>query len=1105
MAVLFYGDSVAAGYKHIEAVAYARKFSLEPNPEYPEFALDCTNFASQVLLAGGAKMSPDGESVASGLGITGGAGDWFVRKSDKSLLLTRNISRARSWGLANDLYDYLSAPSGRMYENRPVGTIIKSATLSSNSTPEELFSSIKPALAASRAGDMVFFDFSAEGRMSHATTITQAVGGSWALSYHSINRKDLPIGDFLNMWVKYRSEEGIVAPYKISVIKVGKFNLFDYVDGRKSRSIYSLLRTASVNREWFDKILSIIGLGVVNAQNSALTFVTGRTYDITVEGDNFVGNEVLNIDGAICGAASRHQGKFVQACTFGLQAHNDAKIRVVDSDFSIDVFVPPEYQSATIITPILAPNAPSLSEMSAGRVRLNWTAVSGAAGYTVTRNGVDIATLGAVTSFDDPGIYPASTQVCYRLRAISGNLLSSYSPEQCITTSSSASACTNQWNSGYSNIGIIERGTQACPVGQTGSISLAHTCGAGGVWGATQQTGSTCVTASPTSCANTWGQGTTPIGATESRQTAASCPAGQTGTVTDSHTCLATGQFGTTRTATSCNPVQCLSFWRNSGGAAATFSPGQTETFSQGCPAGQTGSILLSHDCLASGAWSATSTNNQCIAPITYSIAAAENILVGVPWTVILRTTQAVYAAEIYFPRNGKRVPLYGDLTNWESSGETSIFRALDYQVDTRLDYQVQVRRHSTSALEVLGTGSLLVRAAPVVANNPTITSSLQATQAQPYTLTVRTASAADRVTVRWPDSTSEEAYSTVDASRTAWTFGARLFMQAQPAAATVNVYRDGTTAPVGTTSATVNVIAPPATMRLISVSNNIIQGESPYFTVGSSISVTRVTVAVNGGSSVQLGGGSDAAERSFRGQVLVSVAGTQPVVITGYGPTGTAAVTLNTSVTAMAAGDRLTVANPMPTSVARSTPLEVEFPTVNPSMEMWMEFASPIGRVNLTGRFLQMTYDFPPGTYSYRLMRRDQLGNVFAITGSSGELTIRSDIFSGAFSGSQVRVSSTLARAQAITSGATVTFNFGDLIEFVTTTTQPVPTVFVRVAELSFERQLGFGVSNRTQWTGALGGLARGTYNLTLYAGNGAGSTQTSIPAPITFVLIVR
>lgn len=63
-----------------KAVAYARKYALEANPEYPLFEENCTNFVSQCLMEGGIEAEGEGKiSDRKKYTITGKAGDWFSK------------------------------------------------------------------------------------------------------------------------------------------------------------------------------------------------------------------------------------------------------------------------------------------------------------------------------------------------------------------------------------------------------------------------------------------------------------------------------------------------------------------------------------------------------------------------------------------------------------------------------------------------------------------------------------------------------------------------------------------------------------------------------------------------------------------------------------------------------------------------------------------------------------------------------------------------------------------------------------------------------------------------------------------------------------------
>jgi hypothetical protein len=307
------------------------------------------------------------------------------------------------------------------------------------------------------------------------------------------------------------------------------------------------LAHASKYQIWIDRAMQIFGVRTAWAEiiPNSLSGQLESTVTIFVEGDSFDGTERVLIDRQACSTNSYKviNGGFTQNCLLSGISPGEERIRVSKSDTGVELFIPSGYNFFALKSPVLAPLAPQLSDFGGGSIHINWNGIYGATGYIVVRNGLDIATVGAVTSFSDPFIHPLSTQVCYRLKAISGKMLSSYSPEQCLTTSGGVSVCTNQWTPGTSSVGITESGSQTCPAGQTGSITLAHTCAAGGVWTATTQTANTCRVGTPTSCTNSWTSGTTGINSVESRTLA--CPNGQSGSILESQTCLATGQFGT--------------------------------------------------------------------------------------------------------------------------------------------------------------------------------------------------------------------------------------------------------------------------------------------------------------------------------------------------------------------------------------------------------------------------------------------------------------------------------------------------------------------------------------------------------------------------------
>ena len=133
------------GYDALEAVKYAERYWNDHHFAYPVFANDCTNFISQCLYAGGAKMH--GESRTSG---------WWIR----------NGSWSYSWTTAHALYLYLKhAKSGLR------GVFV--------SDPRELL-----------LGDIICYDFEGDGRFNHTTiVVNKNAEGEPFVNAHTTNSR----------------------------------------------------------------------------------------------------------------------------------------------------------------------------------------------------------------------------------------------------------------------------------------------------------------------------------------------------------------------------------------------------------------------------------------------------------------------------------------------------------------------------------------------------------------------------------------------------------------------------------------------------------------------------------------------------------------------------------------------------------------------------------------------------------------------------------------------------------------------------------------------------------------------------------------------------
>ena len=94
----------AASYNRNAAVAYADTYATSPNSaNWPVYSDDCTNFASQVLLAGGMPMYVNYNTHTGAPETTTNDSYWFYQSGAYSY----------SWQVSWDLWNYLLTYSGR--------------------------------------------------------------------------------------------------------------------------------------------------------------------------------------------------------------------------------------------------------------------------------------------------------------------------------------------------------------------------------------------------------------------------------------------------------------------------------------------------------------------------------------------------------------------------------------------------------------------------------------------------------------------------------------------------------------------------------------------------------------------------------------------------------------------------------------------------------------------------------------------------------------------------------------------------------------------------------------------------------------------------------
>ncbi|QED47052.1 amidase domain-containing protein [Cytobacillus dafuensis] len=121
-------ERVTYEYNRLKAIQYAERWWNSNNPAYETFEVDCTNYISQCLHAGGGPMR----------GYPNRGQGWWMMKKDWSY----------SWSVANSMRLHL-----------PIAKIgLRAKEVSS---PEELL-----------LGDVICYDFQGDGRYDHTTIVT---------------------------------------------------------------------------------------------------------------------------------------------------------------------------------------------------------------------------------------------------------------------------------------------------------------------------------------------------------------------------------------------------------------------------------------------------------------------------------------------------------------------------------------------------------------------------------------------------------------------------------------------------------------------------------------------------------------------------------------------------------------------------------------------------------------------------------------------------------------------------------------------------------------------------------------------------------------------
>ena len=481
------------------------------------------------------------------------------------------------------------------------------------------------------------------------------------------------------------------------------------------------------------------------------------------------------------------------------------------------------------------------------------------------------------------------------------------------------------------------------------------------------------------------------------------------------------------------------------------------------------------------------------------NLTAGSNITVGVPWTLRLTTSVRIYSADVIFTNYPssppKRIPLEGDATNWASRDINSKFADAG-----TFNYKISIRRESNSQLEDFPGGTVEVRPAPIITNAPRITSALTSEQGRPYNLTVQTSASADKVTVQWPDASSEQSLNVKDGQRTQWEFGNRAFLKYDPVNIIIKVYKDGVVQPVGQTTGVLTFTQQAANIKLLEIASNIVVGENRYVTVEASLSVAKVTFQLGSEPPFSLAGiGQQSSSQLFKSQVPFKTPGPAvPFTIIGFNAQGQVVGNKVTGTAVVkAASDALKTPNPIPVEINKGQSVSWQFLTNDNPAEMWLQFSAPINRLALIGNSIVHTFSYPAGSYTYSLMRKDHLGNIFPISGASGALKIN-----------EVQVNTQFishsANGQNIREGAVITVKKGELITYSVRTNQPVQRLLILIPSRSWDKELGTIGGDRTNWTTGMAGLLPGIYAAKLYAKDINDQVNNAL-SPVNFTIVVQ
>ena len=140
-------EGARGGYDRIRAYRYAERWWNARNPQYQDMGVDCTNFTSQVMAAGGLSQHATGRQDSG----------WWYRAAARP-------AWSYSWAVANAFAHYL-----QRRDNRVRAVLVQN--------PREL-----------KLGDVICYDWQGNGAYNHSTVVTaHDAAGDPLVNAHTVN------------------------------------------------------------------------------------------------------------------------------------------------------------------------------------------------------------------------------------------------------------------------------------------------------------------------------------------------------------------------------------------------------------------------------------------------------------------------------------------------------------------------------------------------------------------------------------------------------------------------------------------------------------------------------------------------------------------------------------------------------------------------------------------------------------------------------------------------------------------------------------------------------------------------------------------------------